>query len=422
MDPISSSSPPYTPHRRARSHSSTPTSSPVPRHSDLYRPAPKRIQPAQLTRNECSSYHIRSYQVNSQPPAKWDVEMWRRGKRARRDPSVAEPHSASSPTPGTHHSHVLSKSFSAATPSLPSTSDAFNLFPKQEPQTLQTPQSAVHAPIPTVSRSRSPSQPNPYQSHSDAFVDLRRSVEENGEGFVRRMREWEERRSRSGLSSERPIRKASKRGRKRASPIYTRTPDDENPDDGNVDIFATAPAEPSPAKKRAVSLGRIDLQLVVQPQALPFANELDQEFDRSSSPVDFSGSCPSAYSSDDDDMEAASDDRQHSHFPFHGVSILSSTPPLSFTFTNSANSSLVSLPLSAVSHPHTNRSLPKSPRGGPQPATYAPTLAFRSERAVAALSLALANGAGSVSDYGATRSMALEQPSMEDYYVGDLWA
>jgi len=118
-------------------------------------------------------------------------------------------------------------------------------------------------------------------------------------------------------------------------------------------------------------------------------------------------SAPSACNSDDDSMDLVDDSPS-------STSVIASSPgapALSHSFTNSTNSSFVSLPGPSFGV----HSMSSPPRHHP----LRPTLS-RSEKAIAALSLAMANGAGGLNDYAALRVMEAP-PIIEDSLVGELW-
>lgn len=285
------------------------------------------------------------------------------------------------------------------------------------------------------------------QAHSEAFSDLRRTVFEAGESFVQRMREFEEdhharERVKLRVSTKdtgpysRPdaARRIRNRGRKRGSPLSKRdhharteserAKDSDNADDDSDDVeirsnYASGSDDDpvwSPSKKRAFSLcemGGKEQTARPHPYSLPFAIPL-RKGERSSSP----SACTN--SSDDDEDECAGRPRptkmrRRTRYTdaFSGNAI---TPPLSFSLpTTSNNSSMVSLP--PVEPSLTANSVsPQSPEPPLQSARSSKT----TEKAVAALSLAIANGAGSVSDYDALRS-AQDIPNVDDSEVGSLW-
>lgn len=317
--------------------------------------------------------------------------------------------------------------------------------------------------------------------HSDAFSDLRKTVSEAGEGFVRRMREFEaHRRTGSARVStalshpEASDRKPSphKRGRKRPSPmshrqitttqsnvgaIDTRGKSDENNGDEESDVeirssYASGSDDFrgwSPSKKRAVSLSALSDQdggPLSQSHTLPFPIPLRSR-DRSSSSASTSAYSNSSSSEDDDDDEIPNIAYNAADRPIRrraprfrskarSSAKYSSPPSLSFSFSTSNNSSRMSLgagvpsPISPFGVPHSLSSSPNQPSvlGGTGNMTTAggcpPLLESQpskaSEKAVEELSLALANGAGSVSDYDALRK-AQNVLIMESSEAGGLW-
>ena len=211
-------------------------------------------------------------------------------------------------------------------PLFPSTSAAFDLRPRNS-----------HPPF---SQSHCKPTPHPVLTdqnvsalHSYAFYELHQSITEASEGFVQRMRDWELSRQGHRLSTSFPS-----YGRPRGCEFNTRTSshlgatsEDDDPDsDNEVDVLilsdatssvtrATSPYPASPPKKRARSLGDMDLD---SPQMTPAI------------PLELSSSTPS----------------------FHSLSSPPVMPPSS-----------------------------------------------REEKAIAALTLALANGAAGLNDYSAVR-------------------
>lgn len=379
----------------------------------------------------------------------------------------------------------LTTSWSMSAPSTPhphlaTTSDAFQFFPSKASSAakqVSTLPFATHTPF-----TGSSSHPNPTdeleQLHSDAFSDLRKTVSEAGEGFVRRMREFEAHR-RTGSArvstalshSEASDRKPYKRGRKRPSPmshrqitatqsnvgaIVMRGKGDENDgEESDVEIRSSYASGSddfrgcSPSKKRAVSLSALSYQdagPLSQSHTLPFPIPLRNR-DRSSSSASTSAYSNSSSEEDDDDdgfqnvaCNAADRPprRRAPRFRSNARSSAkySSPPSLSFSFSTSNNSSRMSLgagvpsPISPFGVPHSLSSSPNqsSVLSGPGNMTTAggcPSLlesrpSKASEKAVEALNLALANGAGSVSDYNALRE-AQNALTMEDSEAGNLW-
>ncbi|KAI0662702.1 hypothetical protein C8Q70DRAFT_1051317 [Cubamyces menziesii] len=394
-------------HRR-RSHSA---SSPIPRHQPddvKWRISAKRSRP--------SSIRSPSYKdlAHGQPAEKWDVDQWRRGKRARRgsnaEDSSDEPFGMPSdpvfPVQPTTNFNFASSSSSST--GLPCTSAAFHFFPQKKAR--KQPGRA------RVSREASPrgvdgmSSDEARRLRADALGELHRSVVESGEGLVRKMRDWESTRSRSARP-ERPSAEGRRSWRRLTS--YYGTPQAseavmEQPEDDEDDIFIVGGASSFPAPQRTMSLGSMDIDL---PDAEIQSFESSDGDERSSSPIEAG---LSAYSSEDDghgdmDVELASS----ASGPF-------STPALSHTYSTSTNSSLVSLPLSAQA----SESCPVPTAGSSSaamPSPSIPTNASHSEKAIAALALAMASGAVGISDYEALRA-AEGLTSLDESHAGELWS
>ncbi|KAI0639270.1 hypothetical protein C8Q77DRAFT_1045770 [Trametes polyzona] len=417
------SSPNRLSHRR-RSHSA---SSPIPRRQPddvKWRISAKRSRPSFI---RSPSYKDLAH---GQPAEKWDVDQWRRGKRARRDSnseeSSDEPFGTASDSifPVQPTTTFTFPSTSTSTTRLPCTSAAFQFFPPKKARKQQQPGRSRFSREPSPREAGRISSDEARRLRADALGELHRSVFESGEGLVRKMRDWESTRSRS-TRPERPAADALQQPRRswRRLTSYYGTPQSapepvvvEQPEEDEDDIFivgetSSLPAVPSPAqKRRALSAGSMDVDIPeVNVYSSPFAG-LDGG-DRSSSPVARS----SAYSSDDEghadmDVELASS----ASGPF-------STPALSHTYSTSANSSLVSLPLSAHENSanggpasHSPVNISSSPLVGVSPP------ASRSEKAIAALALAMANGAVGISDYEALRA-AEGLSSLDQEHVGELW-
>ncbi|KAI0961408.1 hypothetical protein AcV7_000515 [Taiwanofungus camphoratus] len=414
---------PYS--RRHRSHSA---SSPI-RASHLsddpkWRLATKRARPDIASRV---------------PLEKWDVDLWRRGKRARRDTAARDTPGkrAVLPTESVFLEERSSSISYSSMPGLPCTSDAFDLFPKHREDRRTS--------------HRVPGQLDPVPSpddeivsveeinRSDAFWELRRSVAESGEGLILRMRDWERSRSRSSASPNRSRSREQQPKRRRRSARYSHghsggggySPRPEQ-DDEDVEIVSTeAPSgsshshfrSASHSKKRAMSMGTMDIDLpAIEVHTSLFTNTEGSE--RCSSPINGSAGI-SAYSSDD----------EYGHLECDAVSPLSgppsAMPTLSHSYTNSTNSSIVSLPLSLsvdqAQEPPLNASPPVTFPNGMQQgrkSLHVPSSASRSEKALVALTLAMANGAGGLNDYGALRvadGTSANEPTIDECQVGELW-
>lgn len=402
--------------RRSRSTSEAPPS-PVSRnpHNDAWNLPSKRAYPSSPGYTGLPS------------PNKWEDtdSIWRRGKRYRRNTSVSVPsrHLLVRPTHATHRlqsqhdafdTQALKSSIQAIAPKadhtfippFPATSAEFNLYPRPPHKDLVV-QSNLNDALPSTDVFGSGITPDLSQLRSDAFGELRRSVEESGEGLVRRMRDYETTRSRGGVYSK--AKDSIRRGRKRHSlssrPRRVVDAEDGSDDDDEVEIVAVSGELSSEfsgrrdvRKKRAISLGMAESNS----HSPPF-----MDLDRSPQPASpDAASDQSGYASDDDAMDLNPDGSCPTD-----TTMSSPAPALSHSFYTSTNSSVVSIP----SHFSGDQSV-TSP---PYPFCPPPT-SSRSEKAIAALTLAMANGAGDLNDYEALR--ALEPASIiDDSQVGELW-
>lgn len=197
---------------------------------------------------------------------------------------------------------------------------------------------------------------------SDAFWDLRKQVSTQGDMLIRRMRDYE--RSRSTTERVSRPREGHNHGRKRSSvhnmPIHEpvsildQVERDSDDDDDDVQIFMFS-EDSYRHKKRAASFHSMEIQ-AEHPRSLSLTGS-----ETTSSPS-------SAYPSDDE----------------------MSSGPVEFT-------------LSTMGAESTDPSRPPS---------------TRAEKALAALSLAMANGGCSINDY---EGVFTHQPTADDSQVGELW-
>ncbi|KAN0100737.1 hypothetical protein V8E55_000721 [Tylopilus felleus] len=395
---------PYTLNCRRRSHSaSSPSPSPAPTSS--WRPAHKRAH---------SSHRDTPTLPDSQ---RCHLDIWRTGKRPRWDISPAQVTRSS--TPASADSHTTSSGSSAPhTPTFPASSAEFPSHPL-----YRGPSSAVCL-LPGDACESSESEL--ARLRSEAFSELKRSVQENGEGFVKRMREFENSRSKSVQHPR--ARGIEKRRKKRYSPSIptTRTTwkSTVSEDDDDVLILSTSSGtEPfHPRQKRSSSLGAMDdsdFQLhgetgssgrlspisgIFHPW--PFAHHASHVHSITTNPqtelsTSFSTSFDFAHPLHTNAFKSA---LSHSS----SDSLASSADMfLSSSYTEDANYSSSS-PMASPSQPPDHR------LAGPvlPPASSA-------EKAIAAITLAMANGAGSLGDYEAVR--ALNVSSADESQVGELW-
>lgn len=292
------------------------------------------------------------------------------------------------------------------TPFFATTSAEFNLF-KSPPKSPHQSQLHTERPIPLIGDIHLDTKTNLTQLHSDAFWELRKSIEENGEGLVRRMRDFENSRTRGGVYSK--AKDSLKRGRKRHS-ISSRPKrmliSGVNSDEED-DVQIVAGNEPPEAcdhriarKKRAISLGMADSNPRTSAIIEPDRNE-----GCSWSGTTFNSS-HSTYTSDDESMDLVDD----SPLSMSGLASPPAASTMPSSFTTSANSS----PISISTHLFGGVPTPSPPQH-----RSTSLAASRSEKALAALTLAMANGAGGLNDYEAVR--ALEAPVIDNSQVGELW-
>jgi hypothetical protein len=140
---------------------------------------------------------------------------------------------------------------SPPSPTLPSSPAAFNLTSPRYHRRRSSP--GPEGRLPVVA----PRRPEPASSHDldqirlDALTELQKSVVENGEGFVDKMRDWETHREREATS---------RRGLKRSRSVTARKTSDPVDDLDDVMALDSAPDEEAhfwepPRKKRALLVG-----------------------------------------------------------------------------------------------------------------------------------------------------------------------
>lgn len=255
---------------------------------------------------------------------------------------------------------------------------------------------------------------------SDAFWELRRSITVSGESLVKRMRDFEHSRSKSGIYKRaRTIDR--QRAKKRHSPSVpvtrsVRRSNSSESDEDDVQIyFGELAGLPVSRQKRASSLGSMNLEI----QSRSFSEYADQ-----------ASTCSSFFNDDADDPSRLSftttfpPDSLHSTSSSpaykYSASTMAFNPPLSGpSFSSPAHS--VEAPRSSPTHQN-SLFIPSHPTAtsfaSSQEDVSLTSPASRTEKAIAALSLAIANGAAGLSDYNALRDV----PSvMIDSQVGELW-
>ncbi|KIJ68303.1 hypothetical protein HYDPIDRAFT_165191 [Hydnomerulius pinastri MD-312] len=407
---------------RRRSHSaSSPSPSPAP--ASVWRPAHKRAH----------SSHRNSPGITDSPSSqRCNVDSWRTGKRRRRDYSPSRDTGRSTPSSTDSHS---SGSISSAphTPPFPASSADFLLFPGRSAYRGNG-----------SAQSRSPSSlasslpDDPYESseselarlRSEAFWELQRSVEENGEGFVKRMRELEDSRAKSAQHSR--ARGIERRRRKRYSPSVpttrkTKKASGSDNDDDDVLILSSDVIGGSifhPKQKRASSLGAmvVDNDTQAQEEALlsPVSRNLSIIH-----PFSFKDTCH-------DHTHTSNHNHIMEPYTSSNSSPESTHPAYTNAFTQSPSHSSpksFNSPLNVFSPSFPSRDNVGARMLVPVPSPTAssdrssfdviPSSSSRTEKAIAALTLAMANGAGGLGDYEAVR--ALDNQCTNESQVGELW-
>ncbi|KAF9068087.1 hypothetical protein BDP27DRAFT_1422319 [Rhodocollybia butyracea] len=323
--------------RRRRSQSAATSSNSTLHRDSSWRGATKRAFPANTGNGDLSSI-------------KRDVETWR-PKRRRRDGSPSGTSSDDDAAPN-YTPRSINKPF--AFPSS-STEFGFSREPRQR-----------HSVYTSVRNEESPSPYELAQIRSNAFWELRRSVAESGEGFVRRMRDYEQSRARSDAFNK--VKDAQKRGLKRSSLLSRKAPFTSRPDSESEND---------------------DIQI--------FSGHLSDAFlSRNACSVNTGSRSPSSPSIDYMDEDPVQRDRYPS-----SSSLTATSGPLLADSTQSAFAVAAQpLDITFSSSHSTNSSVLSSPI--PSPSFTLPLTSeypsSRSEKAIAALSLAMANGAGSITE------------------------
>ena len=258
---------------------------------------------------------------------------------------------------------------------------------------------------------------------SAAFLELQRSVQENGEGFVKRMREFEDSRSKSAQHS-RP-RGVERRRRKRYSPSVPTSRSTGKPtvSDDDDDVLILSSTEPIYIRqKRSSSLGAMDdsdFQLHGETNASGRLSLVSSIFH----PLPVARYALHGYSNNTNQSTELSTSFSTSFSfsnPFHTNAFQpASSHSSSDSLASSVDTSLSSSHTEDAKHPSSSpmvsppRSLNHPPAGAILPS------ASSAEKALAAITLAMANGAGGLEDYEAVR--ALDVSSTDESHVGELW-
>ena len=222
------------------------------------------------TRKESRRRRIQDHSGPCLPPSRhWEVELWRRSQ------GITSSHSEVGSQAYIVHSPmtdlIAQSSISVSSyrpripsPTLPSSPAAFDLIvPLSSP--------GPRARSSTVTPRRQSYRPDPAPSHDldrlrfNALTELQKSVVENGEGFVDKMRHWETHREREAIPD---------RGLKRSRSMMARRISDPMDDSDDVMILDSTSDEEvhfweSPRKKRALSVDIVDALDAAPSEATP---------------------------------------------------------------------------------------------------------------------------------------------------------
>lgn len=333
-----------------------------------------------------------------------------------------------SSTPASADSRTTSSGSSAPhTPIFPASSAEFLLFPSHplykgslSTRNPRSPSSAVSLLHGDTSES---SQSELVRLRSAAFSELQRSVQENGEGFVKRMREFEDSRSKSAQHSR--ARGIERRRRKRYSPSVptTWTTGKSTVSDDDDDVLILSSAEPlHPRQKRSSSLGAMDdsdFQLHSETNSsgrlspisdifhpLPFAHYTSHvHHNITNQSTDLFPSFSTSF-----------DFTQPLHTNAFKTTLSHSS---SDSLTSSTDMFLSSSYIEDANYPSSSPMLSRAQTPNHLSADAMLPSASSAEKAIAAITLAMANGAGGLGDYEAVR--ALNVSSADESHVGELW-
>lgn len=217
-------------------------------------------------------------------------------------------------------------------------------------------------------------------SYNEALGDLRRSLDDGEQRFVSRMREWEDQQSNKRYGG---------RGRTPLSPLHNRPLEYPELEDDDVDIVLNSdPINASPLDN-ASTLNSRDAQA----SSMEFMDEDEQDSSYNSTDIHFSDE------SDEDAGELSSFvsvSEDNSPLRAGRAFSLSSTTSSLLSLSESSNSSIASLAI--------------------PPSIFPPRT--RTDKAVAALALAIANGAAGLQDY---QDILDDRSYLEQREAGALW-
>lgn len=269
--------------------------------------------------------------------------------------------------------------------SLPSTSEAFALFPARPRQRRSASyhSSFVSAPAPGAGAGMMTEEVS--RLRSSALGELHRHIEESGEAFVSRMQDWEREYGATQASSSFPPRPdvySHSEPDVIHSPCWSGSPTNSFDDEDDIQIVSEDVSGVYPSHRP--SHPTFDSAMDVDEPSPPFESVYQRAQAHSGSPYGIIPSGPSSYSTEDE------------------------TPELTGAFPSSSGSSSTSLPLRRT----TALQLSHAPARSPNSST---------EKAIAALTLVMANGAGGLNDYEIVRASDNYPHEEDESLVGEMW-
>lgn len=225
-----------------------------------------------------------------------------------------------------------------------------------------------------------------------AFGELQRSIEESGDSLVSRMRDWEREHAYPGPQrASSPITSAGQMERASAVPSPWAFSDTGHYDDeDDIQIVSNDPVSDGISEFGSSvgdeNDGEDEMDLDQPAESAPHAVG-----ERLSSPGRSGYSAISGYTTDDE------------------------SSALSFSTSSSMSSSLISLP------PHQSSFAESSVPSGHIPLPKSPSNVSPSEKAIAALALVMANGAGGLNDYETVRALEAQPAALDESLIGEMW-
>ncbi|KAF9452636.1 hypothetical protein P691DRAFT_177223 [Macrolepiota fuliginosa MF-IS2] len=287
------------------------------------------------------------------------------------------------------HKHDTPHSVISSRSVFPTSPADFNILPKSDRASRR--RASCPSPRSDNSLSNSLNHTELTRLRSNAFWELRRSVAENGEGFVERMRDYEYLRSRQAPDSHRKGRRRIFNPQPSMNTTYSPDSDISDDDDDDIQIFAgevSSIQNPRPCH-----------------DSWAFSRDVFGLYQSENGHSEGSGYAPST-------VPCSSPPLTY-HLDSEGLSMpTDSTSPTPPSTTPSSLSSPVQSQFIDIDNNSPSTSLSSSFVGRPP--------SISAERAVSDLTLALANGAGSISDYTCLQNLAGFR-QLDAGQPGELW-